>query len=191
MCHSSMKALRKFAFAVLLFLSACHQVPAGEAPTVNAPVPTQIPESPALTNNSPSLENSVTPTLLPDEPPPTRAKNEFKTNFSKHNVPYSEILSGGPPKDGILALKDPKFVSVSEAEAWLKPVEPVILVQIGEDAKAYPIQILIWHEIANDTVGGEPLVVTFCPLYNTAIAFKRTVNRQVLDFGTTGRLRYS
>ncbi|MDQ3004289.1 MAG: DUF3179 domain-containing protein [Chloroflexota bacterium] len=133
----------------------------------------------------------MTPTLLPDEPPPARAESEFKTDFTNHSVPYSEILSGGPPKDGIRALKDPRFVSVSEAEAWLRPVEPVILVQVGNDARAYPIQILIWHEIANDTVGGEPLVVTFCPLCNTAIAFKRTVDGRVLDFGTTGRLRYS
>jgi hypothetical protein len=133
----------------------------------------------------------VTPSLDPDESPPFGAPSQFETDFSKHSVPYSEILSGGPPKDGIPALKDPQFVSVSEADSWLKPVEPVILVQVEDDARAYPIQILIWHEIANDTVGGEPLVVTFCPLCNTAIAFKRTVNGQVLDFGTTGRLRYS
>lgn len=170
-----MKAPGKFAFAVLLFLSAC-------ATAVNPPASTDIPPSP---------KNSVTPTLLPDEPPPAGAESEFKTDFSKHNVSYSEILSGGPPKDGIPALDSSQFVSVSEADAWLKPVEPVILVQVGDDAKAYPIQILIWHEIANDTVGGEPLTVTFCPLCNTAIAFKRTINGQVLDFGTTGRLRYS
>lgn len=133
----------------------------------------------------------MSPTLNPAEPPPARAESEFKTDFSKHSVSYSEILSGGPPKDGIPALEDPQFVSVPEADAWLKPAEPVILVQVGEDARAYPIQILMWHEIANDTVGGEPLVVTFCPLCNTAIAFKRTVNGRVLDFGTTGRLRYS
>jgi hypothetical protein len=179
-----MKAARKFAFAVLLFLSAC-------ASAVGTPFPTQIPSSSVPTDNPPTLENSVTPTLAPDEPPPARAKSEFKTDFTKHSVPYSEILSGGPPKDGIPALKDPNFVSVTGADAWLKPVEPVILVQVGKEAKAYPIQILIWHEIANDTVGSEPLVVTFCPLCNTAIAFKRTVNGQLLDFGTTGRLRYS
>jgi hypothetical protein len=175
MCHSGMKAPGKFVIAVMVFLSAC-------APAVNTPTPTDIPPSP---------ENSVAPTLLPDESPPARAESEFKTDFGKHNVPYSEILSGGPPKDGIPALKDPMFVSVKDADAWLKPKEPVILVQVGEEAKAYPLQILIWHEIANDTVGGEPLVVTFCPLCNTAIAFKRTVNGKVLDFGTTGRLRYS
>jgi hypothetical protein len=171
----SMKTSREFAIAIMLFLSAC-------APMINRPAPTGVPSSPT---------NSVTPTLSPDEPPPPRATAEFKTDFRKHSVPYSEILSGGPPKDGIPALREPKFVSVSEADAWLKPVEPVILVQVGEDVRAYPIQILIWHEIANDTIGGQPLVVTFCPLCNTAIAFKRTVNGQVLDFGTTGRLRYS
>jgi len=182
MCPSVMKASRKFVFVVLLFLTACRQAPAGDAPAINTPVSTE---------NIPSLKSSVTPTLLPNESPPARAESEFKTDFSKHNVPYSEILSGGPPKDGIPALKDPSFVAVSEADAWLRPKEPVILVQVDEDVRAYPIQILIWHEIANDTVGGEPLVVTFCPLCNTAIAFKRTVNGQVLDFGTTGRLRYS
>jgi hypothetical protein len=170
-----MKTSGEFAIAIILFLSGC-------APMINRPAPTDVPSS---------AKNSMTPTLSPDEPPPARATSEFKTDFSKHNVPYSEILSGGPPKDGIPALKDPRFISVSEANAWLKPVEPIILVQVGEDARAYPIQILIWHEIANDTVGGQPLVVTFCPLCNTAIAFKRTVNGEVLDFGTTGRLRYS
>ena len=170
-----MKPFGELAIAIILFLSAC-------APIINRPAPTDVPSSP---------KNSVTATLYPDEPPPARAISEFKTDFSKHSVPYSEILSGGPPKDGIPALKDPKFISVSEADAWLKPVEPVILVEVGEDARAYPIQILIWHEIANDTVGDEPLLITFCPLCNTAIAFKRTVTDKVLDFGTTGRLRYS
>jgi hypothetical protein len=179
-----MKALKIMAFSVFLFLAAC-------SPAVDAPMPSELPPSPTPTDNLPSSQDSITPTLDPDESPPARANTEFKTDFSKHSVPYSDILSGGPPKDGIPALKDPQFVTVLEADAWLKPAEPVILVQVGDDARAYPIQILIWHEVANDTVGGEPLVVTFCPLCNTAIAFKRTVGGQVLDFGTTGRLRYS
>jgi hypothetical protein len=106
-------------------------------------------------------------------------------------VSYREILSGGPPKDGIPALDQPRFISIDEADAWLKPQEPVILFQVGDDARAYPIQILMWHEIVNDVVGDVPAVVTFCPLCNTAIAFERTLDGQVLDFGTTGRLRYS
>jgi hypothetical protein len=80
---------------------------------------------------------------------------------------------------------------VEEAGGWLADVEPVILVEAGGVTKAYPIQILMWHEIVNDSVSGVPLSITFCPLCNTAIAFERTLDGQVLDFGTTGRLRYS
>ena len=126
-----------------------------------------------------------------DNTPPPGAEGEFKTDFSLHSVSYQDILSGGPPKDGIPSIDDPKFVSVGEAGEWLQNVEPVIYVEINGDARAYPIQVLMWHEIVNDEVGGEPVSVTFCPLCNTAIAFERTVNGQVLDFGTTGRLRYS
>jgi hypothetical protein len=123
--------------------------------------------------------------------PPARAEREFDTDFSRHSVPYSEIRSGGPPKDGIPAIDEPRFVSVGEADAWLAPQEPVILVRVEEDVRAYPLQIIMWHEIVNDTVGGVPVVVTFCPLCNTAIAFEREVDGQELDFGTTGRLRFS
>ena len=126
-----------------------------------------------------------------NESPPPGTGVEFKTNWSKHCIPYSEIVSGGPVKDQIPSLDAPRFISVNAADTWLKPVEPVIFVQIGNDTRAYPIQIVIWHEIVNTTVGGVPVVVTFCPLCNTAIAFERTVHGRVLDFGTTGRLRYS
>jgi thiol-disulfide isomerase/thioredoxin len=129
--------------------------------------------------------------LLPEEDPPSGAGREFSTDFSKHTVPYSEILSGGPPKDGIPAIDDPQYVSAEEADEWLKAEEPVILVQVGGDARAYPIQILMWHEIVNDATGDVPVTVTFCPLCNTGIAFERRFDGQVLDFGTTGRLRYS
>ncbi len=82
-------------------------------------------------------------------------------------------------------------MTVAEAQGWLKDLEPVVLVQTGGDARAYPLQILMWHEIVNDAVDGVPLTITFCPLCNTAIAFKRTLDGRVLDFGTTGRLRFS
>ncbi len=158
-----------------LWLAACATAQAAKS----TPAPSQIASTPGV------------PTRLADEAPPTGALHEFKTDFSKHSVPYKEIFSGGPPKDGIPAIDAPQFMRVTEADKWLKPVEPVILVQVDEDARAYPLQILIWHEIVNDTVGGMPLVVSFCPLCNTAIAFERTVGGQVLDFGTTGRLHYS
>lgn len=167
-------------------LSACSPT----QPTDSAS-PSPRPDSVTKSSPLPLGEGQGEGTLLPAESPPRGAESEFTTDFSKHSVPYSEILSGGPPKDGIPAIDAPNFQSVSEADEWLGDREPVVFVQAGGDARAYPIQILIWHEIVNDTVGGEPLIVTFCPLCNTAIAFKRTFNGQVLDFGTTGRLRYS
>ncbi|MFQ5877957.1 MAG: DUF3179 domain-containing protein [Acidobacteriota bacterium] len=123
--------------------------------------------------------------------PPVGAAREFRTDFSRHTVPYDQILSGGPPKDGIPAIDRPRFIDVAEADGWLQPMEPVILLEIGGDARGYPLQVVTWHEIVNDTVGGVPVSVTFCPLCNTAIAFERTVEGRRLDFGTTGRLRYS
>lgn len=101
------------------------------------------------------------------------------------------MLSGGPPKDGIPAILNPKFIAIEEANDWLRQVEPVVAVDLNSEVKAYPIQILMWHEIVNDSIGGVPILVTFCPLCNTAIAFERTVNGVVFDFGTTGRLRFS
>ena len=112
------------------------------------------------------------------------------TDFSNASVSLDEIMSGGPPKDGIPPIDDPKFVPVG-AVTDLADTEPVIGVTLGGVAKAYPLRILIWHEIANDSVGGVPVAVTFCPLCNAAMVFDRRVDARVLDFGTTGMLRNS
>jgi hypothetical protein len=130
------------------------------------------------------------------QPPPQYDRVLFstigwKTDFSKHSVPLSEIIPGGPPRDGIPPIDRPVFETVAQADAWLKPQEPLIHFAVGNDVRAYPLQILIWHEIVNDEVGGIPVMVTFCPLCNTAIAFDRRVAGRVLDFGTTGNLRHS
>ena len=114
-----------------------------------------------------------------------------KTDFDNRIVELSEIMSGGPPRDGIPAVDVPRHVSTGEAAEWLDPDEPVIAIEIGDEARAYPLQILIWHEIANDELGGTPIAVTFCPLCNSAIAFDRRFDDAILDFGTTGRLRLS
>lgn len=176
-----------------LALTACGQAlqasSTGDATsptTAELPMDTQV----SIATKAPTSVADAPPTLLPEEPPPPGA-GQFKTDFSRHSVPYGEILSGGPPKDGIPAIDNPQFINVGEADAWLKPQEPVILLQLGDDVRAYPIQILMWHEIINDTVGSVPVIVTFCPLCNTAIAFDRTMDGRVLDFGTTGRLRFS
>jgi Protein of unknown function (DUF3179) len=119
-----------------------------------------------------------------------------RTDFSKHGVPFAGIKSGGPPKDGIPAIDAPRFERLADGRATgsiaaLGDMEPVIALSIGEDDRAYPLRILIWHEIANDIVGGTPVVVTFCPLCNAALVFERMVDGRALDFGTTGKLRHS
>ncbi len=163
-------------FGILtLVLTAC--VAAGGPPIEGEPT-----GSPAPTR---------TPTPETVDNPPAGAESQFETDFTKHSVPYDEVLSGGPPKDGIPAIDEPRFVSVEEADEWLEPQEPVLLVEVDDVAKAYPIQILMWHEIVNDVVGDTPVAVTFCPLCNTGIVFERRFDGQVLDFGTTGRLRFS
>ena len=113
----------------------------------------------------------------------------WKTDFTKKAVELKEIMSGGPPRDGIPPIDDPEFVPTSKAE--LGDMEPVISVKIGDDARAYPLSVLIWHEIVNDVVGGVPIAVTYCPLCDAAIVFKREVDGAVLRFGTTGKLRNS
>ncbi|MGD1994573.1 MAG: DUF3179 domain-containing (seleno)protein, partial [Anaerolineae bacterium] len=128
---------------------------------------------------------------LPVEDPPSGAESEFSTDFSRHSVPYEEIISGGPSKDGIPAIDEPTYIDIETADTWIGEQEPVVMVQLEDEARAYPIQILMWHEIVNDSLGETPVAVTYCPLCNTAIAYERTFEGQTLDFGTTGRLRFS
>jgi hypothetical protein len=112
----------------------------------------------------------------------------LRTDTSKALVPLDEIISGGPPPDGIPAIDRPAFVSPTEAAAWLVQKEPVLALEVKGDARAYPLQILMWHEIVNDVVGGVAVTVTFCPLCNSGIVFERVVNEATLDFGTSGKL---
>jgi hypothetical protein len=121
---------------------------------------------------------------------PAQWRSEWPdTDFSRRSVAFHEILAGGPPRDGIPAIDDPAFVPVGEAE--LPDREPVIGLTIGADSRAYPLRILMWHEIVNDVVAGVPVAVTFCPLCNTGIVFDRRLDGRVLAFGTTGKLRNS
>lgn len=102
-----------------------------------------------------------------------------------------DLISGGPPPDGIPPIDDPKFVDIAEVD-WIEEREPVIVVEIDGDARAYPLQIMTWHEIANDTVGGVPISITFCPLCNTAYAFERPeVKGKITSLGTSGMLLHS
>jgi len=115
----------------------------------------------------------------------------WATDFTKASVPLADFLGGGPPKDGIPAIDSPKYESIAEARTWLVDRSPVISVELDGVARAYPLAILIWHEIVNDTLGDTRIVVTFCPLCNTGLVFERRIEDTTYDFGTTGNLRYS
>ena len=120
-----------------------------------------------------------------------RATIGWNTDWSKHSIEYHDLLSGGPPRDGIPPIDQPKFIENQLAAQWLKPNDPVIALEINGDARAYPLQILTWHEIINDVVGEIAVTITFCPLCNSAIVFKRNHQGITYDFGTSGLLRHS
>jgi len=112
------------------------------------------------------------------------------TDFSKKSVEFDEIMSGGPPKDGIPSIDKPSFVPQAKYKDGAE-TEPVMTFVHKGDARAYPLRVLMWHEIVNDMVGGLPVSVTYCPLCNSSIVFDRRIDGKVFDFGTTGKLRKS
>lgn len=99
------------------------------------------------------------------------------------------IVSGGPPKDGIPAIDDPRFVPAEDMDYLLKPEDRVFVLHYRQEVRVYPQLVLVWHEIVNDRVAGEQLSVTYCPLTGSAIAFKgRAPDGAPLTFGTSGKL---
>jgi len=136
------------------------------------------------------------PAAIPGSPAPVDASSfealagDWRTDFTRASVSGGEFLSGGPGKDGIPAIDHPKFVPVAEA-TFVDDREPVLTLDVDGDARAYPVQILVWHELVNDVVGGKPVAVSYCPLCNSSVMFDRTVQGRVLDFGVSGLLRNS
>jgi hypothetical protein len=171
-------AMRNGRFVVaVLGVSAALTACGGENETAGR---TPVTAPPAITDDDRATGARAFESLAPD----------WKTDFRKSVVPASEFRSGGPGKDGIPAIDEPQFVSVAEATN-LTDRDPVLAIDLNGEARAYPLQILIWHEIVNDTVAGEPIAVTYCPLCNSSLVFKRTVEGAVLDFGVSGFLRNS
>jgi len=111
------------------------------------------------------------------------SREVFITDDVKHSIPLNEILSGGPPKDGIPSIDDPKFISTDEAD-FLEDSDVGLGITIDGESKFYPYQILVWHEIVND----EDILVTYCPLCATGVAFDPHVNGERFEFGVSGRL---
>jgi hypothetical protein len=112
----------------------------------------------------------------------------LKTNTARLSIPLDKILDGGPGKDGIPALTNPKFVSVKEASKNIKDDVDGIVVSSLNTVKFYPYNIMVWHEIVNDVVGGKTLVITFCPLCGSAIVFDAEINGKAEQFGVSGKL---
>jgi len=111
-------------------------------------------------------------------------------DLSIHSVPLDQIVSGGPGKDGIPAILKPVFIPGSQA-TFLTTEDRILGLSQGREAKAYPIKIMNWHEIVNDTIGGRPVVVTYCPLCGTGIGFDARVQGRPLTFGVSGLLYQS
>jgi Protein of unknown function (DUF3179) len=117
------------------------------------------------------------------------ASGERRNGFDLSNatIPVSEILGGGPPRDGIPAIDAPKFIRPDTA-AFMRDDDIVLSLTRGGTTRAYPLRVLVWHEIVNDTIGGEPVAVTYCPLCGTGMVFDRTIGGKVRSFGVSGLL---
>jgi hypothetical protein len=119
---------------------------------------------------------------------------DWNTDWSKKTISLSELIVGiarPDPRDIIPPIDEPQFETVEEASQWLVNREPVVLLELGGTARAYPLRILTSHEVVNDEMEGRSVVVTYCPLCNSAVTFDREVDGQVLRFGVSGLLRNS
>ncbi len=126
----------------------------------------------------------------PREDVPSALKDPRDTRFEAPLVDIDELMSGGPPPDGIPSIDDPLWLSIQDI-GWLDDQEPVLLVEVNGQARAYPVQIMMWHELVNDTILDTPVTVSYCPLCNSAITLERRGNGRVFDFGTSGMLYQS
>jgi len=136
---------------------------------------------------------AVTVPQIPGSEPedvPSALVSMIQAGLPEPLVDPSEVRSGGPPPDGIPPIDEPRFLAAGDVD-FLSDNEPVLALQVDGESRAYPIQIMIWHEIVNDTFGDVPVTVTYCPLCNTAVAVDRRLGDRVLTFGTSGALYQS
>jgi hypothetical protein len=147
----------------------------GGAPEPDAPVPA-------------SSESGDQPAIGAFPDGPSALQDMYADGFPEPLVDPAEVISGGPPPDGIPPIDVPTFLDVASNLDVLPANEPVVALEINGDARAYPIRAMVWHEIVNDTVGGIPVAVTYCPLCNSAAAYDRRIDGAETTFGTSGRL---
>jgi len=115
-------------------------------------------------------------------------RNGFQ--LTKLLIPIKDIKQGGPPRDGIPSIDDPKYIAPGEAD-FMRDDDLVLSFSHGETTRAYPLRILVWHEIVNETIAGKPILVTYCPLCGTAMIFDRKVGGKTRSFGVSGMLYQS
>ncbi len=116
-------------------------------------------------------------------------RNRIKKGFNLKNaiIPIEYIKDGGPPRDGIPSIDQPKFLAVQEA-SYLRDSDRVIGVLYNRVKKAYPVKILNFHEIVNDQFDDHPVVITFCPLCGSGMAFNAQIAGSAKTFGVSGLL---
>ncbi len=171
--------------AIALVAAACGGVGSVGAPaesTTTVPDPSSTAGEPDTTPTTAGAAQGVLPTGE------SALSNMRADEFPDPLIPVDEIISGGPPPDGIPPIENPVFLPVAENLQILDPSEPVVALEIDGDARAYPIRAMVWHEIVNDVVGGVPVSVTYCPLCNSAVTYVRVINGVETTFGTSGRL---
>ncbi len=183
-----MKARIALLTALVLVIAAC----GAESETETSPDESPSTSSPPTTGPS----DSTPTTAAPDGEIPRHLQpmaQSWETDFTNTIVDLDELLVGIPvsdPRDRIPPIDDPSFDTVGDTE-WLEDQEPGVLIEVGDDARFYPLAVLTRHEIVNDEIGGIPVAVTYCPLCNTALAFDRRFEGEVLRLGVSGLLRNS
>lgn len=122
----------------------------------------------------------------------TEMEKEMGIMLTERGVRYlvdpEKLVGGGPPKDGIPSIDNPRFVSVEEADRWIQDNELVLAMIYKGVKRVYPLQIMVWHEIANDEVAGDPILITYCPLCGSGIAYERMLEGTEVEFGVSGKL---
>lgn len=175
-----------------VLLAACAAAPGGgtgEAPPADRDPETDDADTVGDDDEQVAGQPLDSPTAARDEGPGER-QGFFWDQLAEPpaTIDLGEILSGGPPPDGIPPIEEPVYESVVDASQWLVDDSPVMVVRGATETKVYPLAIMTWHEIVNGAIDGEPVVVTYCPLCNSGLAFAAELDGVVMDFGTTGRL---
>ena len=179
--------------ALGLVLAACGDETSLDAPTLDTSADTvgatsEVPVSAGTT--TPQTTTSANETAqAPEGPSALDAAPDglAGSGFPEPLIDTDRLLQGQVP-DGIPSIDQPRFVRVEAADEWLTDDEAIVVIEIDGDVRAYPVQILIWHEIVNDVVGEVPVAITYCPLCNSAVTYERRIDGHLTTFGTSGFL---